>query len=232
MPNPWFFALLLIGRLATPTWGGVILDEDFGSDLSNNPAVPTRLAFEPGDNEVYGRIGASYDPERGDLDFLTFTLGPGEQLEGIYLLEFSPSFDAAFHALAEGPTSVAPTSASPSDFVGLAHLAGNDASINRLSELGNGHSQLGGDPADDFTGPLGAGTYTYLIQQNGGSRGDYQRYGLNFVVGRGVPEPGTAWMLVAGVLVAACYHSRLSADRPRRLLSLRHDQRRARLIAR
>lgn len=169
-------------------------DEGIDGDLSDDPTTPTPIAFALGDNLVSGSVANSNAaPTGGDIDFLTFTIGAGQELSSLFLLEQSPS-NRAFHAInigSEGIVPSGPNAGDPTGYLGSDHLDDLGASVDQLPGLGNA---FGGTAGSGFSGPLGPGTYSYIIQQTG----DFtQGYTLNFVV---TPEPGTLSLIALGVL--------------------------------
>lgn len=165
-------------------------DETVLGDLSNDPLNPTPVAFTLGDNIITGSMGSSNDVVNGDRDFLTFTIGAGQQLGGLFLLSLTPA-DRGFHAISAGPTSVIPSGPGAGDvstYLGSNHLDPVSASVNLLTSLGTPLAGSG------FTPPLGPGTYSYMVQQTGAIT---QGYSLNFVV---TPEPASLTLLTLGTL--------------------------------
>lgn len=166
-------------------------DESISGDLSDDPNAPTVLVFGVGSNTVAGEVNLSNDTTSGDRDFITFTIGAGEQLTGLFLTAQSPN-DRGFHAISSGPTSVIPSGPGAGDvstYLGSAHLDFISPGTDLLPDLGTPLVGSG------FTGPLGPGTYSYVIQQTGNIT---QAYTLDFVV---APEPGSMALLAAPALL-------------------------------
>ena len=175
-------AMTLCLAITVPGVAAVVHDESVDGDLSNDPAAPTSINLSFGSNTVNGTVGDSHNLTTGDIDFLTFTIQPGQTLGGLFLLSLTPN-DTAFHGIGAGSTAIVPSGPNvgdPSQFLGSDHLFFTAADENLLPGLGS-------DPAAGmgFAAPLGAGTYAYIIQQTGGLT---QGYSLDFTV---TPEPST-----------------------------------------
>lgn len=167
-----------------------IFDEAVLGDFSNDRFAPTFLDFGLGSNTVINDVILSNDPAVGDLDYYTFSLGAGESIDSITLIDASNpagGFDSvAFIGLAfddffdfdpitfEGPGLEGFVLTSP-------NLVGTDI----LPILSDGLSTLG------------QGDYTLWIQQTGE---DLTRVELGFNV---VPSPATGMILGTMGLLAA-----------------------------
>ncbi|GJM18193.1 MAG: hypothetical protein DHS20C14_04060 [Phycisphaeraceae bacterium] len=182
-------ASLLSFALACGVAGaGISHDESVDGDLSSDPNAPTALVFMLGANTVSGTVRQSNSPT-GDRDYLTFTVGAGQRLSALNLLAYSPD-NPGFAAFNTGATSFIPD-------------ATTDASF--LSGILPEASQVGTDLMPAFVSDavttnslsnawLGAGTYTFMIQQTTNVE---QAYALEFVI---TPTPGGAALLgIAGM---------------------------------
>lgn len=176
-----------IGAHAATAW-----DEGLDGDLSGDPLAPTTVVFADGVNTVSGSMSSNGDVR----DYLTFTIPDGQQLVGILLqqyvdLDVGGPGNRGFYSINVGATSEIPSGANSDAFLGGAHLdplpAGTD-----LLELLTTDSLTG----TGVTPPLGAGTYTFLVQQTGPQ---LTGYSLDFVVAP-VPLPAAAWLLGSGLL--------------------------------
>ncbi len=167
-------------------------DESVSGDLSDDPNAPTALSFDLGSNTITGEVNLSNDLTLGDRDFLTFTIAPGQELEGLFLRAQSPT-NRGFHAISSGATSVIPSGTGAGDvstYLGSAHLDFISPNTDLLPDLGTPLVGSG------FTGPLGPGTYSYVVQQTSNIT---QAYTLDFVV---TPEPGSLTLIaVPGLLL-------------------------------
>ena len=172
-----------------------VWDEGLNGDLSTDPLTPTTISFSAGDNEIIGSVQSPGDTR----DYFTFTLLAGQQLVGIHLLNYTDLNTSApgnrgFHAIIAGATSFVPSGATADNFLGGNHLdATNDDLLSNLAI-----SPLAGD---GFSTPLGAGIYTYLVQQTGPQLTGYE---INFQV---VPLPAI-WPLFAAAFAVIGFSQR------------------------
>lgn len=197
------FCLAFASSLASalPIW-----TEDVDGDLSSSAGAPTPLSIALGTNTVSGSVSAASDDTR---DYLTFTIGAGQQLSALLLQQWADGTsggpaNTGFHAINLGATSFVPGQATIASFLGAAHIDFLPAGSDLLPGLGTGgFGEIG------FVGPLGPGTYSYVIQQTGP---ELNRYVLDFVV---TPEPGTAVLFglgMAGLSAAGRRGSRLGSN--------------------
>lgn len=155
---------------------------------NNNPTDVGRLVH--GSNIVRGFIDAALTV--GDVDVFTFTIDPGFQLDGLFVLEFEyptppPANErAAFLAINDSTTF--PYNAQDLDFNlnpdldESQFLGGTVFGLSDLPGAGGGDilPRAGVITGSGFTAPLGAGTYTIYVQQTGPAN----RYALDFRVAR------------------------------------------------
>jgi hypothetical protein len=128
-------------------------------------------------------------------DYLTFTLGPNQQLVSLLLLEYvdidsGEPGNRGFNAINLGSTSFIPGVDTADDFLGGDHLDPAPSGTDLLPILAS--APLAGT---GFSVPLGPGTYTYLIQQTGT---DFTGYELDFNVAV-IPLPAAAWLYLSAV---------------------------------
>jgi hypothetical protein len=198
-------SLLLVGLafgLASSTQAASFLFTESGDgDLSNTPASPTILGDHP--STVGFSIGSNFvrgATVTGDPDIFSFTVGVGYQLSAIHLTSYSSTDTRGFIAVQSGSI--------------WNNGVGSGGNFNRATILGYTHfgthaaaAQPGTDVLDNlgassaggaigFTGVLGAGTYTFLVQQTGAAVVNYE-FDLKLTP---VPEPGE-YALVAGALL-------------------------------
>jgi len=191
------FVLLLLTVLlsANVSWSAPISwIESVDGDLSGDRLAPTPLAFDVGVNRVSGSMGLATG-QPFDADVLTFEVTSGRQLVGIELLALEPDApigEGIFVAIGEG-VSIAPFDATL--HLGDALVAGPG---DVLAQLATG--TIYGAPG--FTAPLGAGSYTFWIQETS-TRADYE---LAFTV---VPEPGSALMIGMGLTCLSIWRRRI-----------------------
>lgn len=193
--------VLLAGLIANS--GGAnavsVWDETVNGDLSSDPLTPTTINFAAGDNEISGSVQASGDTR----DYFTFTLLAGQQLVGIELLNYTDlntlgPGNRGFHAINAGATSFIPGGGTAGNFLGGDHLDATDVDL--LSNLAA--ATLAGT---GFSSPLGAGTYTYLVQQTGPQLTGYE---INFQV---VPLPAM-WPLFAAAFAVIGFRKHRRPD--------------------
>ncbi|MEO1575708.1 MAG: VPLPA-CTERM sorting domain-containing protein [Pseudomonadota bacterium] len=182
-------ALLLVAGSAhaATAW-----DEGLDGDLSGDPLAPTAVTFAEGVNSVNGSMSSLGDTR----DYLTFTIPDGQQLVGILLqqymdLDTGGPGNRGFYAISAGASSEIPSGGNPDAFLGGAHLDPFPAGTDLLARL----------TTDSLTGtgvtaPLGAGTYTFLVQQTGPQLTEYS---LDFIVAP-VPVPAAVWLLASGLV--------------------------------
>ncbi len=170
-------ALGLPGVAAAAT----IWDESVDGNLSTDPNAPTPIVFAAGNNVISGSVGGP-----GNVgDYITFTFAPDQGLTGLLLLEFASQMgdSRGFNGINEGPTSFIPSPVTQDNFLGGNHVNAFEAGTDILPRLATTPLVGAG-----FTIPLGAGTYSYLIQQTGA---DLTSYSLEFQV---VPVPAAVWL--------------------------------------
>ena len=193
----------LFSVLSLSTVSAQLFDEATNGDASNDASNPTLLELSVGSNLVSGTVTQSNDIVDGDIDFFTFTIAEGQSLDAIFLPAFEPG-DRGFHAINSGPTGIAPSGPNAGDvsqFLGSNHLSRTDGNL--LDSLGQAIAGTG------FDGPLGPGTYSYIVQQTGSVVSNYT---LDFTV---VPEPATgslANLLVCGLALLSVMRRKRSIN--------------------
>lgn len=191
---------LLWAAVALPFSGAKALNwnEVLDGDLSGDGNAPTILNFTDEHNLVEGTMGSLNGTGPLDADVWTFTIAAGYYLTGINLVSYSaPSSGIdSFMAIQSG------TSIDMSD--PSVHLS-NGLWTEEFDGFGNTYTdlmdilltpQFGSSPFETFTSPLGAGTYTFWVQEGSAQ----VSYCIDFVV-TPVPEPGSFVLLgLAGML--------------------------------
>ena len=193
---------------------GVIWNESTDGDLSDAAATPTVLGtLGLGSNTMSGTSTAGTEedltipnqPEYPDMnpDFWSLTIAPGQRLQNIALTNYSWT-NPNVHSGASGPGGGVPGGGAffgvqsgsqitggitgpPSQLLGgglIGILSGAQAGDDVLDDLGSGTFAALGVPT--FSGPLGAGTYTFWYQEGPTDT----QYSLDFQV-TAVPEPTT-----------------------------------------
>ncbi len=186
--------LVALAALALPAAAQIVHDEAVDGDLSGVATAPTPVTLGLGSNIVNGSTTRANAAD-GDRDFLTFTIAEGQRLTGLFLLAFAPD-NTAFHAINAGDVGIVPSGPGAGDvtqYLGAQHLDLVTSEQNLLEGFSADNTLVG----SGFSGGLGAGTYTYVIQQTGS---ELTTYSLNFVV---APAPSTLLALgLAGGLAA------------------------------
>ncbi len=181
---------LLLG-LGTTASAATIWNEAVDGDLSTDPTSPTALTFGVGSNSIIGSMSAPQDIR----DYITFTIGAGQQLSAIVLLQYEDldvggPGNRGFHAINEGDTSFIPSGSTVGDFLGGDHLDPLAPGTDVLAILAT--APLAGT---GFDAPLGPGTYSYLVQQTGPQLTGYT---LDFVV-TAIPVPAALPLMVGAL---------------------------------
>jgi hypothetical protein len=202
------FASMLLGAvvvtsgLSIPSFASVLWNESVSGDLSNNQAAPNTFILAPGTNSVIGSVGT------GDTqDWVSVTIPAGDTLSGYVLASYSaPGGDQqGFTGFQVGSAFVG-SAFTAGSYAGYAHYGpgatnpsvplsnvGTDL-LPTMAQNGPGQAAAG---ATGFTQPIGPGSYTFLIQQLGGTT----NYQFDFDVSA-VPEPASLSMIgLAGMCV-------------------------------
>jgi hypothetical protein len=191
-------SVLLATFLTVPSasWAAFAYDEASNGDLSNDGLAPTVLDAGEGDNTLGGYTVS------GDLDYLTFNVGPGLQLEAIMLWVFDSTDDLAFMAVQSGSQfTEPPVGTDPGNLLGWVHFGPALLGTDILDDMGLGDGAIG------FTPPLPSGDYSFWIQQTGSEQVNYQ---FDFVISAApVPVPAAAYLFGSGLLALGGYARRL-----------------------
>ena len=187
-------AVLLAGFTAGIASADLMWDEAIDGDLSGDYLAPTQLYTKGVNNHViFTTVGAEANGGEQDREYFTLTIDEGFELAAIILdgFETDPETNLGFIGVAAG--NVFPTPPDAPDVTSLLgyYLPGvNDIGNDILQAMGSGGGSQG------FSGPLGAGTYTFWAQETGPSTDNWD---LNFIVTE-IPAPGALALLgVAGL---------------------------------
>lgn len=147
------WALCLAGTLSAPALGANYF-EFVSGDLSDDPAQPTVIAVDAGDN----RIGGQTIDFPTDADIFTLVVPPGLEITTVSLTEFrllsSPSDGGSLVALeAGGQITDLNSSENLRGFVIAGVASGTQVGDDLLDDLGGG--------------TLGAGEWTFWVQNTG-----------------------------------------------------------------
>jgi hypothetical protein len=171
------------GASAASVW-----DESVDGDLSGDRFAPTPLSLSPGVNSVTATSTG------GDLEYYTFTLPPGQQLENIFLFSYDTLDDVSFIGVQNGTVFTEPNiGADPANLLGWTHFGfTGQVGLDLLPDIGAGFDAQG------FTPPLPSGSYAWWSQQT--SPITVTTYQLDFVVS---PEPGMVSLFIIGGMLLA-----------------------------
>src|SRR4029077_18333856 len=192
------FSVAACALLAAAPAKAIIFDEAVSGDLSNNKAAPTALTLTPGSNSVIGTVNG-FDNGDGQ-DWVSFTIPTGFVMASYVNSKYDSTDPQGFTGFQFGPSFSGDQFAEGS-YAGYAHFgtAANNPDGNPVSSstVGVNLLPLMADPtfapgASGFTPPLGAGTYTFLIQQGNAVTTGYQ-FDMNV---RAVPETGSSLCLL------------------------------------
>jgi hypothetical protein len=150
----------------------IVWDENTMGELSGDPASPTPLTFNLGNNIIIGNIGGGGSGIGGPgWDVYSFTIPAGQSMSEVIVNDYAPPGNTTgFNVFDGAGTFLGSTTIDPGD-IGLDILA----------------AAVGG--------PLGAGDYVIELREFG----DPQTYELNHIL---VPAPTTVALLGLGGLVA------------------------------
>jgi len=177
---------------------GTIYSESSSGDLSNDQSAPTARSAVTGVNSLTGSVGP------GDAqDWFAITVPAGNVLSSLVLSSYTSTDAQGFMGVQAGSSFVG-NSQTAAPYLGYTHFgtgAQNGAlaptnlvGVNLLPLMGDKNTiSLG---SQGFTPPLGAGTYTFLLQQLGASTS----YQFDFTL-TAVPEPGTAGILAGAAVL-------------------------------
>lgn len=178
---------LLLTVAAGPALGVVVWDEGVNGALSANQNAPTALALAVGTNSVIGVVGGG-----ASNDFVAVTVPAGFELSGYVLAAYTSLDVQGFTGFTNGATF--PGSIfSAGSYRGYAHYGtgATNGALPPTNLVGQDLMPIMSNPAlaagsTGFTPPLAAGTYTFNIQQLGGTT----NYQFDFVVTEAVAPPG------------------------------------------
>lgn len=174
-------ASLLIPGLA----GAFSWSEGIDGDLSGDRLSPTNLGVA-----ALGSNTLTATSVGGDLEYFTFNVAAGEQLNAIDLSSWISTDDVAFGAVQSGSVFTEPAAGTDvTNLLGWHHFGLPDLGTSFLDDLGAGPGAIG------FSGPLGAGDYVFWFQQTGGTPATYT---VDFKTSV-VPLPAAAWLFLSAL---------------------------------
>jgi hypothetical protein len=199
------FSAVLCALLATALAKATIYNEAISGDLSNDQAAPTPLTLTPGFNSVIGTVNG-FDNGDGQ-DWVSFTIPTGFVMTSYVNAKYVSADDQGFTGFQSGSSFLGDPFVAGS-YAGYAHFgfaATNPDGTPPSSTVGVDLLPLMADPSfapgtTGFTPPLGAGTYTFLIQQGDPVTTGYR---FNMTVRSAVPEAGSSLTLLGMGSLAA-----------------------------
>jgi hypothetical protein len=202
--------IVLLCSLASALQAGVIWNESVNGSFSTSQGTPTVLTLSAGTNSIVGTLGP------GDSqDFVTLTVPAGLELTNLVNSAYSSTDVQGFTGFALG-TSITGSAFTSGSYNGWSHFGtgannSNGITFPAFNSIGDDllpimQSQSVPQGAAGFTLPLAGGqSYSFLIQQLGGTPTSYQ---FDYVV-TPVPEPSTLDLLLAGATVFGWRYIRL-----------------------
>jgi hypothetical protein len=145
----------------------VVYREIDDGELSSNGLTPTLITIGAGSNEIFGRMGGGAGGL--DRDYFLVTVPAAMQLTALRLLPNTTVVGgSAFIAVQAGSqATVNPNAGSANGLLGWAHYRSSDVGTDILPKIGTGFGASG------FSAPLGAGDYTFWLQETGGGTATY-----------------------------------------------------------
>jgi len=160
----------------------VAFDESRDGDASDNRFAPIIIALTQGMNTVRGFSGQSSTPDIHDLDYITFTIAEGFQLDGFFVQAASVGGAFSFVGLQAGPQITIPADWTDinTPLLGWAHFGSSTIGADILPDMAISPGSVG------FSGPLAAGTYALWIMELDASEPHTYSFGLSVTP---VPQP-------------------------------------------
>ena len=170
-------ALLVVCALSSMAAVAGGYSENKSGDLSGDRKMPTAISLDVGSNKISGKFGArsTGTGTEVDLDYFKIKIAPGQELSAIVLgTATDVGASVSFISLQAGKImTVPPDTQTPAKLLGWSHFSTSDEGTDILPDIGAGLGAIG------FTPPLGAGTYTFWVQETAVCSCDYQ---FNFKV--------------------------------------------------
>lgn len=183
--TPWLTLAALLPLAAHA--GGY--NEGVSGDLSNSGLTPTAVTLTVGANQVTGTTGNVGGVDR---DYFTFTLPAGWRLDAVTVMAGTTTGgSASFIGVAAGnQVTTVPTAGTAVGLLGWTLYSTEMIGSDLLPQMAV--PDLG---STGFTPPLGAGTYSFWIQETAQGAVNYN---FNFAVSA-VPEPTSLALWAAGL---------------------------------
>ena len=192
IPIKTVLSISALAVFTTAASADLMWDEAIDGDLSGDYLNPTQL-FTKGVNNhvVFTTVGSGSNGGEQDREYFTFEVAEGYELAAIILdgFETDPISNLGFIGIAAGDSfPTPPTAPDVTSLLGYYLPGVTDIGDDILQAMGQGGGSQG------FSGPLGAGSYTFWAQETGPSTDNWD---LNFVV-TAVPAPGALALLGLG----------------------------------
>ena len=192
IPIKTVLSISALAVFTTAASADLMWDEAIDGDLSGDYLNPTQLFTKGVNNHViFTTIGAAENGGDQDREYFTFEVAEGYELAAIILdgFETDPISNLGFIGIAAGDSfPTPPTAPDVTSLLGYYLPGVTDIGDDILQAMGQGGGSQG------FSGPLGAGSYTFWAQETGPSTDNWD---LNFVV-TAVPAPGALALLGLG----------------------------------
>ena len=139
----------------------VAFDETRDGDASDDRFAPALIGLAAGVNTIRGSFGQSPTIDVHDLDYISFTVPEGFQLETFMLQSASVGGAFSFVGLQAGPIITIPAdwTSIETPLLGWAHFGTADVGQDLLAYMRVSPGSVG------FSGPLQAGTYALWIME-------------------------------------------------------------------
>jgi len=201
-------ALALAGAVCSSARADVVYDETAMGDLSNSGLAPTTITLHSGANQIWGTTGRATAVDR---DYLTVTVPSGFTLNSLIELPGTTSGGVSFIGLQAGNQVTLPTNAtSAAGLLGWYHYGPTNVGSDLFPLM-----EVASNGSSGFTAPLGAGSYSFWIQDfNPGSFTYGFELGLAPAAGVPVPEPSTYGMVGGALVLLLALRRRFSKTSP------------------
>lgn len=168
----------------------VVFDEAVHGDASDDRLAPSIVALAAGVNTLRGFSGQSPVIDVHDLDYITFTVPMGFQLNSFLLQSASVGGAFSFVGMQAGPIVTIPAdwTSIETPLLGWSHFGSADVGLDLLPVMATSPGSVG------FSGPLGAGTYALWIMELDTSEPHTYSFGLGVTA---VPAPSVLAIAVA-----------------------------------
>jgi hypothetical protein len=165
-------------------------DESRDGDASDDRFAPSIIALTEGMNTLRGFSGQSSTPDVHDLDYITFTISEGLQLDGFFVQAASVGGAFSFVGLQAGPQITIPADWTDinTPLLGWAHFGSSTIGADILPDMAISPGSIG------FSGPLASGTYALWIMELDASEPHTYSFGLRV---SSVPGPSALALSIA-----------------------------------